>query len=885
MLHKLNNSDKSFSNIKKTFRERLKKTEDQFFIKNNGTFTSKQISEAYDYLISNLFSLITKESELNSNNLVICAVGGYGRKEMAPFSDVDLIIVPKNEKKDIAVTIKKLLYQLWDMGLKIGYSVRNINSIKKINNEDLTTQTALLDARKIVGAERIYTDVKKILKSNLTEEKKKIFIDLKNKERIKRLQKNKDKSYLLEPNIKESLGGLRDLNTIFWMFKTTNKTANLETLSKKNIISDLEKSKLRKSLDFILTLRIYMHYLSKRANEKLTFDLQHSIANLMKYRTKDNNLKVERLMRHYFLNVRNVRNLMEYITQIDFFYSEKKEYTKKKNLTKGTVIEENCIKIIDKKLFLSKTENFINIFLDVDENNFEIHSETYRFLYHELSKVNTLMFQKKKILEKFKKILISNSDSKVLYTMNDSGILEKVIPQFRNIIAMSQFDLYHLYTVDEHILKALILLKKINSNKNLSSRFELVRNILQSQNNKKVIFFSIFLHDIGKGLKGDHCQRGVEIAGEISKQFNFNKTDSGEIAWLIKNHLIFSHYAFKKDLEEESVVREFVKKVSTVKRLDYLYVLTVVDIASVNNSSLNDWASRLLKRLYDKSLDLLRKPFLYKYNILPSNKLAQLKRKVFLLLENKNKQKFNQFSKNVDDSFWFSQSIKSIANQISNFFDGEKLKKKFDFRVDFNKINGVYDVTIATYDRKKLLLDFVQNFAFNHLEVLEARIFTLKNKVVIDKFKLSVKFPKKFDKQDLERKKLRIFLMLRKINYNNPIFLKTNILKEESKKLNMLQKLSQRKFSIKFINEINLERTSISITAMDRPFLLFNIIKIFFAHNLIVDMAKISTVGDIVEDTFYVHKSKGYRMLKKDEMKKVELDLQQKIMKRKSFVS
>tara|TARA_B100000989_G_scaffold278796_1_gene240891 strand:+ start:325 stop:2982 length:2658 start_codon:yes stop_codon:yes gene_type:complete len=884
MLDKFNNSEKSFSNVKKTFREKLKRTEDQFFLKNNGTYTSKQISEAFDYLISNLFSLIARESKFNYENLVICAVGGYGRKEMAPFSDIDLIIVPENEKKGIEIIIKKLLYQLWDMGLKVGYSVRDIYSIKKINNEDLTTQTALLDARKIIGGERLFCNVKKILKSNLSKEKNKIFIDLKNRERIKKLNKNEDKSYLLEPNIKESLGGLRDLNTIFWIFKTINKTSNLEILYKKNVISDLEKNKLRKSLDFILTLRIYMHYLSKRANDKLTFDLQYSIANIMKYRAKDNNLKVERLMRHYFLNVRNIRNLMEYITQVAFLYAEKKEYSKQKIFTKGAVIEENCIKIINKKLFLNNAENFINIFLDVDEKNLQIHPETYRFLYHELSKVKIQIFQKKKILEKFKKILISNSGSKVLYTMNDSGVLEKIIPQFRNIIAMSQFDLYHLYTVDEHILKALILLKKINSIEKVSSRFELARSILRSQNNKKVIFFSILLHDIGKGLKGDHCQRGVEIANEISKQFNFNKNDSLEIAWLIENHLMFSHYAFKKDLEEESVIEEFVKKVSTVKRLECLYLLTVVDIASVNNSSLNDWATRLLKRLYNKTLDSFKKPFLYKYNILGSNRLTQLKRKVFLLLEHQNKKKFNQFSTIVDESFWFSQSIKSIANQISTFFDGQRLKKKFDYRVDFNKINGVFNVTIATYDRKKLLLDFVQNFAFNQLEVLEARIFTLKNKVVIDKFKLSVKSPRNFDKQDLERKKLRLLLMLKNINYNNPISQKRNIVKDQSKNLNILQKISLRKFKIKFINEMNFERTCISISAMDRPFLLFDIIRIFFVHNLIVDMAKISTVGGIVEDTFYVHKSKGSKLLKNNEIKKIKFDLQKKLMKRKSFV-
>ena len=469
--------------------------------------------------------------------------------------------------------------------------------------------------------------------------------------------------------------------------------------------------------------------------------------------------------------------------------------------------------------------------------------------------------------------------------MNDFGVLEKIIPQFRNIIAMSQFDLYHLYTVDQHILKALILLKKINSTENLSSRFELARKILRAQNNKKVIFFSVFLHDMGKGLKGDHCQRGVEISDKVSKQFNFNKAESREIAWLIKNHLVFSHYAFKKDLEEESVVEEFVKKVSTIKRLGCLYLLTVVDIASVNNSSLNDWSIRLLKRLYDKSLDFLKKPFLYKYNILRSNKLVQLKRKVFLLLEHQNKKKFNQFSTVVDENFWFSQSIKSIADQISAFFDGEKLKKKFDYRVDFNKINGVFDVTIATYDRKKLLLDFVQNFAFNHLEILEARIFTLRNKAVIDKFKLCVKSSKNFDKQDLERKKLRLLLMLKKINFNNPISQKRNILKEQSNNLNILQKISQKKIKIKFINEINFERTCISISAMDRPFLLFDIIKIFFVHNLIVDMAKISTVGDMVEDTFYVHKSTGSKLLKNNEIKKIKLDLQKKLMKRNSFVS
>ena len=850
-----------------------------FYESNLGFETCLKISKLTDEVIKKVYEKFLEEYCIKNTDLIICAVGGYGREHLAPYSDLDLLFVPFKDDSNVSRAIEKILDFLWGSDFKVGHSVRKLDEIIEIAKSDYVIQTSLIDCRSIIGDKKRYSQVIRVIEGFFNSQEPENFISAKINERNKRISHHKTNAFLLEPNIKETVGGLRDLNHLSWFFKRVHKIDKPDELLRNNLISLTEFKKFKKAMDFILTVRCYLHFFSERSNERLTFDLQKKISQQMKYKSRITTLSVERFMKHYYLQVRNIKNLIYSLV----FESHKENFKEEKSfIADGTNINNNHIYIKYPQKFSDNPENFLNIFYDSYKAKIPLHPSSYRLIFNKIDDINLNASLSKQGKNRFIDILLSDSHDETLNTMNDLGVLAKIIPEFANIIAQSQFDLYHVFTVDQHILRALALLKKMNSKDHQPKHFAHSKLIVQKIKNHKPLYFSVLLHDIGKGLGGNHQKKGKNIAGKISKYFNLKNSEIKNITWLVENHLLFSKYAFSKDLEDSSVIKSFIQKVDTVEKLSSLYILTIVDIASVNDQSWNDWKSILLRTLHNKGLDELKKPILLKFDVFSekeSKKIITVKKKVFSRLKFFSERDFKSFCAISIPNFWLTQSVDTLVKQIDNFFCGQNSINFFDCAVDFTGIKGHLDVTVVTKDRKNLLLGIIEKFIFHGMEVLEARVFTLKNKLIIDTFKISTSSKLNLNDKDIEHKKEKLF---KDIKENLVFDLDLELNSRRVKSDNVILKESTK---ISIDNKSSKTDTIITVYTNDRPYLLYDILNSLLINDLSISIAKISTFEDFIEDTFHVRNSLDLKVISESKLKKIKDDINNRILERPSFVS
>ena len=842
-----------------------------FYKHNNGLKTCYELSKLTDTFIKNVYNKLLIKNQLLENDIVITALGGYGRKHLAPFSDLDIMFVPFSKKRKIKKTLEEILYFLWDNGFKVGHSVRYLAELKELAKKDLLIKTSLIDMRKICGSDLNTNLIKKLVVDLLDDCDLKEFYDFKINERQKLIRQDIYSPYFLEPNIKEGYGGLRDLNILFWFLERFFGTKNLNLLVKQNKISNSEKIKIFKSLNFLITVRCYLHFINKRDSEKLTFDLQKIISGKMKYRECKPNLRVERFMKHFYLHASNIHFLTKHLPKSLLNPVGNKISTNEKSQN-GINISGDFLTISDNKIFLQNSENLINIFFESINLKIPIHSSVFRFLFDKISSFEQIFFKDYKIRLRFEEILLNNVFEDTINSMNDCGVLSKLIPHFAKINFKPQFDLHHSYTVDQHTIKAINLLRKLNSKGTEIKFFDYPNYVFKKIKQKRRLFLAVLFHDIGKGYGKPHHSKGADIARGVLTKLNYPTNDINEICWLVKNHLIFSDFAFKKDLEERSEIKSFVEMIESEERLKLLYLLTVVDLASVNKKSWNSWRSSLLERLYKKCFEEISKPLLMKFQVFDEKTkktISKIQKKVFFGLEKNTEKNFSNFCKITIPEYWTSQSIKDISKQIDLFFCGDKLLKPNNFLINTSKIKGILEVTIVSKDRERLLLDIIQIFLYFEMEVLEARIFTFKNNLIIDTFKISPSSKLNFNENDLQQKKNKL------LNYFNKKFEISTKLKEHNKIRESFNK------SIKVIKSVEIDYSSsdtfciIKVVSNNRKYLLYDILKLMLKKRLNISVAKISTNLDFIEDSFYVKKKeiknilseKGFARLKENLLK------------------
>ena len=828
MMNLNNENILNIDELKKIYLKERLSAKKNFFSNYSGIENNKQNSNLIDKIIKKIFFVLNKKNKKNFENFSVTAVGGYGRKQLAPYSDIDLLFIYNSKDlEEIEKLVKEFLYPLWDLGLKVGYAVRSLKESIIFSEKDHIIKTTMLDVRLICGSKNLFDKLLKNYFKKIKENKKK-FINEKIKEREQRIKAIGFDYFRNEPNLKGSEGSLRDLNLINWCIKIL-AISNYENLKSTNkLLTSNEKKKIRDGLEFLLTLRSHLHYESGRLNDKLTFDYQKIIAEKFSSKQKNSiNTKVELMMNKYFRQIGDIKTLTQ-------------------NLSK------NFLQLINKKT--TTIDNYSKIKSEIRKNFFEKidNFQFQRCLINYFEKIDSKDFCTKKNINEFKKILFSNSNDQFI-NLCEIGVVGKIIPEFSRIQNLTQFDRYHALTVGQHTLKALSILKELRKNKNNKGLYGFSNKIFSENFNKKPLFFATLLHDIGKGLGGDHNLKGAEIAKKVVLNLNENVHVAHETSWLIENHLMLSEFAFKKDIEDYSVIKKISESIETNERLNALFLLTVSDISAVDHGIWNEWKANLLESLYNKIRAEINSP---KIENSLNKKIEKIKKKIFLSSRLIKEAELETFSKITYPNYWLLQSPEEIRFQIENFFLKKNIKKRFDFFIKKKASKNFFELTLITNDRQSLFLDLISIFVSENVSVFEGRIFTLDDNTVIDTFKFSFASRDKLKDYEIDDK---IQILKQKI-----IYLKQGKITEFQKKKLKTKSSLKKKIDIKFDNHSSSTYTVMEVVTNDRVGLLYGISKILIKNKIVISMAKITTNGDFVEDSFHLRNSFGFKI--KDEL-------------------
>lgn len=543
-----------------------------------------------------------------AERLAVLAVGGYGRAEMAPSSDVDLLfLTPWKVTPWAESMVESMLYMLWDMKLKVGHATRSLDDCLRLAAGDMTIRTSLLEHRLVCGHAVSAETLRERLWADLFSETVPEFVAAKLTERDERHTRQGGQRYVLEPNVKEGKGGLRDLQTLYWIAKYIHRVDRAVELVDLGFFTRDEHSAFWQAEDFLWAVRCHLHLIAGRAVDVLSFDMQVEVARRMGYADSAGRRAVEHFMQDYFRHATKVGEVTRvfltalearHVHQAPFFG---RLFRRRKKLREGFRDDMGRLAIADEAWFLSDPMHILLLFEEALRTGVLIHPDAMRTVSANLHLIDDDMRTDPEAARIFLDLLIRHGNpERALRRMNEMGVLSAFIPEFEPIVAMMQFNMYHHYTVDEHLIQCIVALAEIERGEH-DDDLPLSHQILQAGVNRKVLYLAVLLHDIGKGRPEDHSIIGARLARRICTRLGLTPDEVETVEWLVRHHLLMSDVAQKRDIADPRTLRDFAKAVKTRRRLDLLLVLTVCDIRGVGPGTWNNWKAMLLRRLHQET--------------------------------------------------------------------------------------------------------------------------------------------------------------------------------------------------------------------------------------------------------------------------------------------
>ena len=584
-----------------------------------GYAAGHSLAELHDELVRTLhgaaLALYPLPHPTSSERLAVVAVGGYGRGSLAPQSDIDLLFLLPYKRTAWAETIvETMLYALWDLGLKVGQATRSIDDCLRLARGDMTIRTSLLEVRLLAGDEGLFGEMRQRLWDELFAKTGAEFVAAKLDERAVRHRQAGDSRYLLEPNIKEGKGALRDLHSLFWIGKYLYHADTARDLVAMGVFSEGEGERFEEAGRFLWTVRFWVHYLSGRANEQLTFDRQVEIADRMGFVTQGGLSGVERFMKAYFEVAKEVGDL----TRIFCAALEAQQIaTKREGVRRffaffgwgggndDVQIEHGRLLIDDPAAFQDDPVAILRLFHMAGKSGAAVHPVTLKHVRRNLDLIDDAVRADREANRLFLEMLCDSRDPEsALRLMNEAGVLGRFMPEFGEIVCMMQFNMYHHYTVDEHSIRAVGQLAAIERGE-LAEALPVSTAILKGGVSRRALYVATLIHDIGKGREEDHSTLGARIAGTVCPRLGLSEAETETVVWLVQHHLILSDYAQKRDLADVRTIQDFAATVQSRERLKLLLVLTACDIRAVGPGVWNGWKAQLLRTLYHETEALL----------------------------------------------------------------------------------------------------------------------------------------------------------------------------------------------------------------------------------------------------------------------------------------
>ncbi len=604
--------------LKTALAEGRAKAEQLLLKDRNGRRCAERLCRMEDEIIGLLYDFVRKhlypsQNPSDSERMAVVATGGYGRGLQAPGSDIDLLfLLPYKQTAWSEQVAEAILYCLWDTGLKVGHATRSVDECIRQAKADMTIRTALLEARFLFGDRKLYDELVKRFDASVVQGTASQFVAAKLGEREDRHRRSGQSRYLVEPNVKDGKGGLRDLHTLFWIAKYVYRVREPEELLKRGVFDKHEYALFRRCEEFLWAVRCHLHFITGRAEERLSFDLQREIAVRLGYTEHPGMKDVERFMKHYFLTAKDVGDLTAIVAaELEDSHTKSppvlsrmmaKLRPAKRRAIAGTddfIADNNRITIAASNVFRRDPVNLIRIFHLAQKHNLALHPDAMRAMTRSLKLIDAKLREDEEANALFLEILTSKNDPEtVLRRMNESGVLGKFVPAFGKIVAMMQFNMYHHYTVDEHLLRCIGILSEIEQggNNEMPLANELFRSI--QTRHRQLLYVTLFLHDIAKGRIEDHSIAGARVARRFCPRLGFSHAETELCAWLIEQHLTMSSVAQSRDLSDRKTIENFAATVQSVERLKLLTILTTADIRGVGPGVWNSWKSQLIRTLY-----------------------------------------------------------------------------------------------------------------------------------------------------------------------------------------------------------------------------------------------------------------------------------------------
>ena len=807
----------------------------------------------------------------DAEKMSIISVGGYGRREMAPFSDVDLLfLTPYKMTPWSENVIETVLYLLWDLKLKVGHSSRSIKDCLRLGSEDYTIRTAMLEHRFVCGDINLASQLNDKLWKNLFSGTAKDFISAKLKERENRHEKHGQR-YMVEPNVKEGKGGLRDLQSLYWIAKYVYQTQNISDLVDLNVFRSDEYLQFEQAEEFLWAVRCQMHHLADRAIEQLSFDLQVEVASAMGYHDSRDQRAVEIFMQDYFRHATRVGDLTRiFLTSLEAVHAKdepllERIFKRKPKIDNDYIVIHNRLAIKSEKEFLTNPINLLKLFSEALRTGLLIHPNAMRLVSANLAMVNNEFRASTEAQQIFLELLLKHGNpERALRRMNELGFLAKFIPEFEPIVAMMQFNMYHSYTVDEHTIQCLKTLAQIEKSE-LVEELPIASSILKDGVNRKVIYIALLLHDIGKGRSDDHSILGAKIAKQVSPRLGLNKQETETVEWLVRYHLLMSDMAQKRDISDPRTVRDFAKAVQSVKRLNLLTVLTVCDVRSVGPDTWNNWKATLIRQLYAETKAILEQGA---EALNRENRMTEAKKAL--------REKLSE---------WDNKDIKiETGRHYPPYWQGFQVDAQFAFAkllrnlgADEIKIELTPDtdrdatrICFALSDHPGIFSRLAGALALVGANVVDARSYTSKDGFATAAFWIQDGDGSPYNQARFSRLRRMIEKTL-----SGEVITREAI--KERDKFKKREKAFKVPTSITFDNEGSEIYTIIEVDTRDRPGLLFDLTRTLANMNVYIASAVIATYGEQVVDSFYVKDMFGLKFYSESKQKKLEQNLRQAI--------
>src|SRR6476660_5417460 len=828
----------------------------------HGRRCAERLCRMEDEIIRILFEFARQwypsQNPSEGERMAVVATGGYGRGLQAPGSDIDLLfLLPYKQTAWGESIAEAILYCLWDTGLKVGHATRSVDECIRQAKADMTIRTAILESRFLLGDKMLFDELvtrfdNEVVRNTATE-----FVAAKLAEREDRVRRSGQSRYLVEPNVKDGKGGLRDLHTLFWIAKYVYRVREPDELIKRGVFDKQEYQLFRRCEDFLWSVRCHMHFLMGRAEERLSFDIQREIAVRLGYTEHPGLQDVERFMKHYFLIAKDVGDLTAILcAELEDSHAKsvpvlsrvmaRLRPVRRRQLAESDdfTIDKNRIRLAQASVFKRDPVNLIRIFHLAQKHNLAFHPDAMRAITRSLNLIDARLRENEEANELFIEILTSKNDPEtVLRRMNEAGVLGRFVPAFGKIVAMMQFNMYHHYTVDEHLLRCIGVLAEIErgGSNDTPLASELIHKIQPAH--RRVLYVTLFLHDVAKGRPEDHSIAGARVARRFCPRLGFSAADTETVAWLIENHLVMSSGAQSRDLSDRKTIENFAAVVQSLERMKLLAILTTADIRAVGPGVWNGWKAQLIRTLYYETEPVLTGGF---SEVNRAQRVAIAQNEFRQAMTNWPQDRLEAYVAKLYPAYWLKVDLPHKIEHADFVRATEDADKRLATSISFDAERAVTELTLLAPDHPWLLWIIAGACASASASLVDSQIYTTTDGRALDTISLSREFDRD---EDEERRGQRIADSIEKA------------LRGELRLPDVVAKRSPPKGRIRAFalepsvtinNQWSHRYTMVEVTGLDRTGLLYELTATLSKLNLNITSAHVATFGERVVDVFYV---------------------------------